>query len=392
MPQPAGSRPGLTCLILAVSLGLSACGAPASESRQPLPSVRMVQAQERPFPELVDTVSTLESTVEVQLAAQAGGRIDRLLIRQGDRVRRGQLLLLLDQTQARAEVARLRAEVATNRINFDRYNWLVRQGAASAFQRDEFRQRFVSSREELVARQADLAYRDLRAPVDGIVGDVLVKQGDVIQPGSQLSSIIRNDRLLARVEVPAVVADRLRLGQAVRLIDPRRDAPLLTTRIISIDPSVVSASQVVLAKAPVDNVSGALRDGQRLRARLELDSQSRPAVPFAAVTRIAGQSFVFTLSDRPPREASGASGSGRRGQKDADRNSGGQAPGETPGGAPRGLQRYAIQTPVRLGLLQQGQYPVLSGLSAGTEVIAGPLLGLRHGSPVRLRGAAAPTR
>ena len=129
----------------------------------------------------MDTVSTLEALEEVNLAAQASGRIQALLVRQGDAVNQGQLLMVLDQTQARAEVARLQAETETKRLNFLRYDYLVKQGAASAIQRDQFRQDYISSRMNLVARAADLGFRDLRAPIAGIVGDVQVKVGDVIQ-------------------------------------------------------------------------------------------------------------------------------------------------------------------------------------------------------------------
>jgi pyruvate/2-oxoglutarate dehydrogenase complex dihydrolipoamide acyltransferase (E2) component len=55
---------------------------------------------------VVDTVSTLEALGEVQLAAQASGRIQTLVVRQGDQVRQGQLLMVLDQAQAQADVAR----------------------------------------------------------------------------------------------------------------------------------------------------------------------------------------------------------------------------------------------------------------------------------------------
>ncbi|MFM7361684.1 MAG: biotin/lipoyl-binding protein [Cyanobium sp.] len=112
---------------LAVALALAGCqrGGPDA-ARPPLPVSSEDLRVER-FSEVVDTVSTLEALDQVELAAQAGGRIEQLRIRQGDPVQAGQLLVVLDQTQARAEVLRLRAEVDTNRLNFQRYEFLVRQ-------------------------------------------------------------------------------------------------------------------------------------------------------------------------------------------------------------------------------------------------------------------------
>lgn len=316
---------------------------------------------ERRFSSEVEGIATLEALQEVELAAQVSGRIERLLVRQGDRVRRGSLLLQLDQAQVRADVARLWAEMETNRLNNQRFESLVRQGAASPFQRDEYRQRYVSTRREWEARRADLALRELRAPIDGTVADLRVKQGDLVQAGSPFTSIIRNDRLLARMEVPALYAAQLRPGLPLRLIDPASGRPLTEAPLVSIDPGVDSTSQSLLVKGEVRQLAGAaLRNGLRLRAQLVLQRRLLPAVPFAAVTRQWGQSFVFRLGR--------ASELGRRAPA-------GRAPAAGP---------VALQTPVRLGPLQAGWYPVLAGLPPGSRVITSQLVTLRHGQPVRL--------
>ncbi|MFM9089514.1 MAG: biotin/lipoyl-binding protein, partial [Cyanobium sp.] len=132
--RPAPVLPALLSSMAAASL-LSACqGNPEPTARPPL-SVQAQEVRIAPFVDAVDTVSTLEALEEVNLAAQAGGRIQTLLVRQGDQVGQGQLLMVLDQTQAQADVARLRAETETKRLNFQRYDYLVKQGAASAIQR-----------------------------------------------------------------------------------------------------------------------------------------------------------------------------------------------------------------------------------------------------------------
>ncbi|MFN9661173.1 MAG: biotin/lipoyl-binding protein, partial [Cyanobacteriota bacterium] len=157
LSQTAAWRPLARILAAggAVSL-LTACqGMPEAPARPPL-VVQVEEARLARFADAVDTVSTLEALGEVPLAAQAAGRIERLLVRQGDQVRQGQLLMVLDQTQAQAEVARLQAETETKRLNFQRYDYLVKQGAASAIQRDQFRQDYISSKMNLVARSADL--------------------------------------------------------------------------------------------------------------------------------------------------------------------------------------------------------------------------------------------
>ncbi|WP_094561091.1 efflux RND transporter periplasmic adaptor subunit [Synechococcus sp. 8F6] len=357
-----------TALSTAVAAGLLLGCRQEPESARRLPLVQSQLIEPAAFQASFDTVSTLEAAAEVNLAAQAGGRIQQLLVRQGDSVRQGQLLLVLDQTQLRAEVASLRAQMQTNQLNYQRYQELARQGAASALQRDEFRQAYVAAREALVARQADLAFKDLRAPISGIVADLRVKQGDVIQPGVPLTRLIRNDRLLARIDVPAVYAGQVRTGQRVLLLDPASSQPLAEGQVSSVDPGVTASTQTLLVKAAFANPRRNLRNGQRSRTRLVLDRREELALPFTAVTQLAGQSFVYMVGSLADLE---------------------RQPGKAPMAELRKLPpgtSFALQTPVQLGDLQDNRYPVRRGLQPGDRVITAGLLNLRHGAPVQLAG------
>jgi RND family efflux transporter MFP subunit len=189
------SRTWVRELGLSLLLGVTAAGC---QSKPPPPVQRPVAVQAAAvvpaaFSQNVDTVSTLEAIDKVELAAQASGRIEQLLVRQGDVVNQGQRLLVLDQVQVRADVEALLAQTETDRINFARFEELARVGADTALRRDQARQQFISSRQKLVARQADLQFRDLKAPIAGVVGDLTVKQGDVLKEGAPFTTIIRND-------------------------------------------------------------------------------------------------------------------------------------------------------------------------------------------------------
>mgnify|MGYP006280479867 CR=1 FL=1 len=343
---------------------LAASGCSPTPPAQPPLRVQATPLTERAFSDSLDTVSTLEARDEVELAAQAGGRVLRLLVRSGQPVRAGQLLLVLDQTQLRAEVAALRAEAERDRLNDQRYQQLVAQGAATAIQRDQYRAAAIASREALRARLADLAYKDLRAPIDGVLGDVTVKPGDLLQVSTPFSRIIRNQRLQARIDVPASRAAEIRPGLTVELLLGPGATVQARGTITMIDPGVNAGSQTLLAKADIANPSGGLRNGQRLRTRVLLRERRLPGVPFSAVSRQSGQAFVFVV------------GTLEQLQRDP-----GQAPLAAREGLPPGTA-VALQRPVQLGPLQQGLFPVLGGLEPGDRVVNTSTLGLRHGAPV----------
>ena len=343
---------------------LTGCTPSTPEAARPL-VVDTIEARPATFRQEVATISTLDAVEAVQLAAQAGGRIQELRIRQGDRVRPGQLLVVLDQAQLQAEVMSLRSAQAKDRINYERFAYLARVGAASPLQRDELRQGYIAATASLRAREADLAFRDLRSPIAGAIGDVTVKLGDVIRAGDPFTTVIRNGELTARIDVPARLRNRVRPGQTVILEDPGSSQPLVRGVVASIDPSVDVGNQVLLVKATYDNRDGNLRNGLRVRTRLVLDSTDQLAVSVGSVIQSSGQSYVYRLGTLQELE---------------------RDPGQAPLERLRQLppnSRFALQTRVQLGPLQDARYPVLKGLDARALVISSNLLSLRHGLPVQ---------
>ncbi|MEB3208156.1 MAG: efflux RND transporter periplasmic adaptor subunit [Synechococcus sp.] len=343
---------------------LTGCTPSTPEAARPI-VVDTIEARPVTFRQEVATISTLDAVEAVQLAAQAGGRIQELRIRQGDRVRPGQLLVVLDQAQLQAEVMSLRSEQAKDRLNYERFAFLARVGAASILQRDELRQGYIAATASLRAREADLGFRDLRSPIAGTVGDVTVKIGDVIRAGDPFTTVIRNGELTARIDVPARLRNRVRPGQTVILEDPGSSQPLVRGVVASIDPSVDIGNQVLLVKATYDNRKGNLRNGLRVRTRLVLASANQLSVPVGSVIQSSGQSYVYRLGTL----------------QELERDPG-QAPLERLRQLPTN-SRFALQTRVQLGPLQDGRYPVLQGLDARALVISSNLLSLRHGLPVQ---------
>ncbi|RCL52170.1 MAG: efflux RND transporter periplasmic adaptor subunit [Synechococcus sp. MED-G71] len=326
------------------------------------------------FTDEVQTVSTLEATDLVQLAAQAGGRVDQLNIDQGDVVEAGQLLVVLDQEQEQAALRRDVAKAETDQINYQRYKFLAEQGAVSEKQRDQYRQQAISSREKAIAQQATVGYNNLTSPINGVVADVSVKVGDVLKQGQTFTQLVKNNKLEARIELPSVYGPRLKTGLPVVLMLAGSDKPLATSTVSRIDPTVSSGTQALLVKSVFENPEGTLRNGQRLITRVELETKSIDAVPFTAVTTASGQNFVFRVGSLQQLEQQP-----------------GNAPIEELKQLPEGT-KFALQTPVEVGTVQNNLYPVLKGVKAGEMVITSNLMNLKHGSPVQIKPPADPTK
>ena len=362
-------RPLLPVLLTAISV--SACG--GSDEKTPALPVQQASVLEAPFTDDIDTVSTLEANALVELAAQTSGRVTELKVSRGDRNAAGQMLVEWDEVQARGALAAQRAKAATAKVDWEREEFLAKAGAASLRQRDSFRLKYFAAVEKVKALEANLSYSNLRSPTAGTVANVQVKVGDVVQQNQPFTSVVQNNILEAKVEVPAVYGDRLAIGQPVILSVPGTVKPLATSQIESIDPQVNPQTQGLLVKALFNNADGKLRSGQRLRTRVQLKSGQQISVPFAAVTQTSGQSFVFRVGTFSDLKAN-------PGKADIERIGKGIERGKLPKNA-----QFALQTPVNIGEVQNNRYPVIKGLKLNQKVITSNLLNLKHGMPIQVK-------
>ncbi|MCX5946850.1 MAG: efflux RND transporter periplasmic adaptor subunit [Cyanobacteria bacterium] len=314
----------------------------------PTPTFSLVSPTRQTFTDQATYQSTLESIVNVPLAAEIDGRIVAMPMREGQLVRPGDPLFRLDQLQQQASVAAATAQAQEDRLEAERYIFLNQQGATSTKQRDAKVTAAITSAEQLKASAATLAYKDVTAPIAGMVGDIQHKLGSVVRRGETVTTIVDNRSLWVRLDVPGEQAYRVRLGMPVELQAPDKPALKAMGTVTFIAPSLDRRTQTLLVKATFNNADGALRDQQRVQA----------------VLLQAGQTFVF-------RAVSAAQ---------AQRLIGAPITPTPPGGA-----LVAVQTPVTLGSLQGGRFAVLKGLSASDSVVVGNLAQLRSGTVIPLR-------
>ena len=380
-------------LIVLALCPLSACGWFGDQGPKPL-QVSTVVLKPEQFRELGDYIATLEAVNQVQLAALTDGRVVELPVEEGQEVEEGEVLLRLSSNERRAELIRAQAELSKRRAdvaaveadlerdkrNFERYTYLAREGAANALDLDSYRASYLASQAKLEANnelveaaeaalgvaRTRLDYKTVRAPISGQVSDLSVNLGDVVKERDPFTSIVRNDRLYTEITIPVTMAERTRPGLPVWLLDPTNGMELAEGELKFVDPDVKVDTQGLLAKAEFSNPGNRLRSGMRVRTLVGFGSSQQLAVPFDAVIRSAGQSFVYVIG--PARELNAKQRQHFKQLKD-----------DTP---------VAIKRAVTLGPLQNSCYPVLSGLNPGDRLISSQLLSLRQGTAVKAKASS----
>jgi multidrug efflux pump subunit AcrA (membrane-fusion protein) len=321
----------------------------AQPAGQPVREVRVVPAAERALPRTVAATGTLAAEDQVTLSAKVAGRVEKIDIDLGSRVRRGQAVAQLDQTdfklrveqadaalqQARARlgltpagtdeqvepektaiVRQARAVLDEARLTRDRSIKLLEQQLIARAQLDTAEAnlqvaegRYQDALEEVRNRQAVLAQRRselelarqqltdtvVLAPVDGAVSQRLTSPGEYLAAGAPMATLVRIHPLRLRLSVPEREAPGVRVGQTVRLtIDG--DATVYTGRVVRLAPIVQELNRTLMVEAEVPNERGALRAGAFARAEIVTDAaQPVLTVPASALIVFAGVEKVLVV-------------------------------------------------------------------------------------------------
>ncbi len=344
-------------VVTLVALGLVGCRGehPAAAQEKPKPpgpparEVRVVPAAERTLARTIVATGTLAAEDQLALSAKVAGRVELIDIDLGSRVRRGQAIAQLDQTdfklrieqaeaalqQARARlglvpagkdervdpeqtavVRQARAVLDEARLTRDRSVKLLEQQLIARAQLDTAQAnlqvaeaRYQDSLEEVRNRQAVLAQRrselDLArqqltdtvvlAPVDGAVSQRLTSRGEYLAAGAPIATLVRIHPLRLRVSVPEREASGVRIGQMVRLTI-EGDQTVYSGRVVRIAPIVQELNRTLAVEAEVPNERGVLRAGAFARADIVTDAaQPIVTVPASALIVFAGVEKVLVV-------------------------------------------------------------------------------------------------
>ncbi|MDV2991169.1 MAG: Macrolide export protein MacA [Chroococcidiopsis sp. SAG 2025] len=388
----------------------------AAEQQQQPPAVEVAIARTgkiRTEPEYTGTTLPLQ---EVSLRAQVEGRILKLLVDVGDRVKQGQVLAQQDNTilrtalnQEQAELAALKAEVARARnqvsnakarveqarLEFQqaqsdsqRQQQLVEQGAVAEQAAEQARtnaqsagkvlratEEEVRTEEQAVAAASDrvnaqqaaiaqaqeqLSYANIRSPINGVVTQKVTEQGNFLQANGEVLRLGDFRRVKVNVEISELALADLRVGQTVRV---RLDAfpnQTFTGKISRISPAADRTARLVPIEVIIPNDNGRIGSGLLARVSFESNAASRVVVPETAVVEEKEEvSQKSKAKSQNSRLSTTATVFVINGEKVAARS-------------------------VKLGERVDGKVEILSGLQPGERFVAKSGRPLKNGETVRL--------
>lgn len=326
-------------------------GAPAAGGPARPVTVEVAKVQVMKLTDDAQAVGSLRSRQGVMLRPEVSGRITQLNFRDGERVRKGQLLVQFDDQLQLAQIKQSQAELSIAQANHKRNQELLAQNFVSQRSLDESAANLEVSQAKLALAQATAARLKILAPFDGIAGIRNVNVGDYLKDGTDIVNLEDIDTVYVDYRLPERYQTLLKSGQKATVELDALPGRRFEARVQAVDPLIDANGRSIGVRASITNQQLLLRPGMFARVSTVFGSREKARViPEEAIVPQGGRQFVIKLVPGPDND---------------------------------GLVSQRV--PVTVGIRRPGQVEILDGLKEGdTVVTAGQQRLQRDGSPVRV--------
>jgi membrane fusion protein, multidrug efflux system len=336
-------------------------GKRAAKAGPPPESVATFVAQQQTWDETLPSVGSVAAARGVSISNEVPGVVSRITFESGETVREHQVLVELDTSVERAQLASVRARQSLAAANLKRTQALVTSGALSQSQLDTDSAQLAGAAADSDALAAQIERKTVRAPFAGKLGIRLVNVGQYLPAGTSITVLESSDATYVDFDLPQQDLPEVRVGMPVRFTlesgDAGRALPPAEGALFAIDPAVDPATRSIKLRASVPADADWLRPGMFVDvAVVKPETAGVVAVPGTSVVHAPYGDSVFLVEDAP-----------------ADT---GAAPAA---GKPRKVARQQF---VRLGGERGDFVAVVDGVQAGQAVVSAGAFKLRNGVPV----------
>lgn len=321
------------------------------------PAVEVAKVDTMTLIDETQAVGSLRSRQGVMLRPEVGGRVKSIFFTDGQRVRKGQLMVQFEDQLQSAQVAQAKAELSIAEANHKRNQELVTQNFISKRSLDESAAALEVARAKLALADATLQRLKVLAPFDGITGLKQVNVGDYLKDGADIVNVEDIDAVLLDFRLPERFQAKIRAGQKAQLTVDALPGRPFSAVVQAVDPLIEANGRSVGVRGCIDNRQQQLRPGMFARVNAVFGSRENALViPEEAIIPQGGRTFVVKVveGDKPDVQVS---------------------------------ERVAV----KVGLRQPGKVEILEGLAAGdTVVTAGHQRLQKDGTAVRVVDLSQP--
>jgi len=313
-------------------------------------AVAVIQVKPSTVQEDLQAVGSLQSNESVILRPEVSGRIAAIGFKDGQVVRKGQMLIALDNSLNAAEVAQMQAENDLALANLKRSEDLASRKFISSSAQDTAASNAQVAEAKLKLAQARLSKMRILAPFDGVVGIRGVSLGDYVKDGTDLVNVEDVRILKVDFRLPERNLSQIKSGQSIEVVADALPGERFAGHIDAINPRVDANGRSLEIRGRLENTAGKLRPGMFVRVRVIVGERANALlVPEESIVPQGAEFFVYKV-----------------------------------------VEGQARRVPVKIGVRREALVEIVEGLSTGDQVVTAGMRLSRDGQPVRILPPSTP--
>jgi len=291
--------------------------------------VSLVEVKSTTVPIRVEVTGQVAAIFQATLSSRIQGTIDKLLVREGTKVSKGQVLVRLDSRDLQADLARANADIENAKAHLDRMDQLYTQDAVSKQEMENATRAYRVAEANRKAVEAQLSYTVVKAPFDGVITEKDVEAGELASPGQPLLKMEDPRRLRLEATVAEGDLKSVSNGDNIPVVIDALEGDVLTGTVSQVLPAGDPRTHTFMVKVDLPNTPG-LKTGMFGRFQLDKGTTLTLLVPSATVVERGELTSLYAV----------------------------------------GTDRVARLRWVKLGRRFENQVEILSGLNEGERILA----------------------
>lgn len=337
---------------------IKSAGAQGASFQPPPEAVTTVVARQEVWPASLHAIGTVVASQGVTVSADLPGIVEKISFASGRAVRAGEVLVVLDTSQERAQLTAAESQRDLAKLSLDRMRGLSQQGIISQSDFDRAAAEARQGEARVGEIRATIERKVIRAPFAGVLGIRKVNLGQYLSGGDPVVSLQSLRPVYVNFSVPQQAVGSLRPGTEVR-VTAQGQAPFEPGRVTAVDAVVDEATRNIQVQATFANADGRLRPGMFVETRASQgDAAPVIALPASAISYAPYGDSVYVVENMK-----GPDGKTFRGVR----------------------QQF-----VKLGGSRGDQVAVVSGVKPGEEVVSSGVFKLRNGAAVEVNNKIQP--
>jgi membrane fusion protein, multidrug efflux system len=302
----------------------------------------------------LEAIGNLHANESIEITPNINKKITGINFDDGQRVKRGQILVEMTSHEERALLAEARVNSEEAKKQWERVHALVKSGAASQSLLDQRLREYEAAQARYNAIESRLKDLLLQAPFAGVVGLRQVSVGALVSPGDIITTLNDDSKMKLDFTVPSIYLSSLSAGLQVKAKSRDLNNKVLVGTVTSVDNQIDPVTRAIKVRAMLDNSDHELKQGMLMEVILQTRERSSLVISEGALMPLASNNFVFVVKETADKKLM--------------------------------VERKKVEIGQRL----VGSVEILSGLQEGEKVVTHGVQKLRGGQPVKILSEEKP--